>query len=145
MDKKQLLMIATAGGAATALGVFLPWVTFSDEGLGAALRAVGESPSVAGIRGGDGKIVLVLGLVGAAAAGALFLGKALPVSGRKAIVAASICLALAALICVIDFLGMSAPAAAGIGLWLCMVGSIAGTATLLLARMQMGSELAEQA
>lgn len=124
MDKKRLLMIAAAGGAATMLGAFLPWATLSDEGLGGALKALGQSVSVSGIDGGDGIIVLVLGAIGAAAAVGAFLGKL----GNKMVLVGAICLALAALVSIIDFMDISGPVSVGIGLWLCLIGSVVGTA-----------------
>lgn len=142
MDKKQLHLIAAGGAAATLVGVFLPWASLSDEGLGGALKALGQSVSIAGIDGSDGKIVLVLALIAAALVGAQLLGKSLLLSGRKAMLVAGICLALAAAVCVIDFLDISGAVSVGIGLYLSLVGSIAGTATAFLAWKQMGRERA---
>ncbi len=140
MDRKQLLTIAAGGGAATVIGIFLPWASFSDEGMGAALKALGQSASRSGLDTGDGKIVLVLALIGTVLAAATLLGKALPLSRKASMLICMISLALAAVVCVIDFLDISGPLSVGIGLWLCLAGSIAGAATSFLAWRQLRGE-----
>ncbi|MDJ0976704.1 MAG: hypothetical protein QNJ98_19775 [Planctomycetota bacterium] len=140
MDKKQLVMIAAGGAAVTLVGLFLPWVSLSDEGIGGALKALGKSASFAGIEGSDGKIVLVLAAIAGALAGAQVMGKSLVLSARKGLLVAGICLALAAAICVIDFLDISGPVSVGFGLYLSLLGSIAGTVTAFLAWKQTSAE-----
>lgn len=143
MDKKQLQMIAAIGGAATVLGVFLPWASIDIPEALRSLIKVDTTPS--GISTSDGKIVLILALVGAALAGALFLGKSLPISGKASILTAWICLGVAALICVIDFFDIGEGASVGIGLWLCVLGSIAGAVTGFMAWKQMGGQVPKAA
>jgi hypothetical protein len=132
MNRKQLLLIASGGGALSAIGAFMPWATFSDSGIGAALRAVGRSASVSGMDG-DGKLVLVLCAIGLVATVAALLGKSLPVSTRGSLLSATICFGLSAAICVFDAMGISAPASVGMGLWLGVIGSIAAAAAGFLA------------
>ena len=140
MDKKQLLMIAAGGAAATVIGVLLPWWSVDvPKGLGPLAAAF--DTSVSGLDSGGGKFVLLLGLVAAAAAGALFLGKTLPVPGKTAILVSGACLGLAALICLMKFLDIKGPVSTGIGLWLCLIGSIAGAVTSFMVWKQMGGQL----
>ena len=143
MDKKQLLMIAAIGGVVTVVSVFLPWVTVDLSEFGPLAAAISSKvdTSVAGIEGGDGKIVLILGLVAAAAAGALFLGKKLPMSDKGAIMTAWICLGVAVLVALINLFDLKGPASAGIGMWLCILGGLAGAATGFLAWQKMGGKL----
>ena len=140
MDRKKLLMIAAGASVLTVLGVLLPWATLSDEGLGGALQAIGQSLTTTGLETGDGKIVLVLALIGAGLTGALFFGRSLPVSNRAATLIATICLGLVGLISLIDVMDISGMVSVGIGLWLCLVGGLAGAAASFLAWKGMAGE-----
>ena len=145
MDRKQLVMLAAAGALVTLVGLFLPWASLSDEGLGGALKALGQSVSISGIEGSDGKIVLVLAAIAGALAGAQAMGKSIVLSPRKGMLVAAICMALAAAVCVIDFLNVGGPVSVGLGLYLSLLGSIVGTATAFLGWKQTSAETTQPA
>lgn len=130
-DNKKLNLLTVASAGVTALAVFLPWATLEHPVL---------SRTVSGIDTGDGPIILLLG---AAAGVCAFLFRQGKVPKRGILLAAMICFAVAALISVVDLFRIdqhSSTTAAlgieysrGIGMFLVVAGTLAGTASALLA------------
>lgn len=129
MDQKKLTTIAAACGGAVFVGVLLPWVTVSIGPM---------SQSASGTQVDTGTIILILGLLGGAAAALTAMGKtsAVPIAPKQQLMIALGALGLAALLTIIKFLdfgdGMGV-ASRGIGLWLTTLASIAGTVCAFLA------------
>lgn len=145
LDKKQLLMITAIGGLTAALGALLPWVTSSVSGSAPLAGAISRGGSVSGTETGDGVISLICGLIAAACAGALYLGKekSLPLAPKQLLLTALITVGIAALLYAIQFLfgdypsqelmGVKVSVSRGIGLWIGFLGTLAGTAAAFFA------------
>ncbi len=118
MDKKQSAGMIILGGAALAIGSFLPW----GEILGI---------SASGMDGGDGWFTLISGVVLAAVGYMAFSGgKALPAwLGWAALV-------VGAGVAVINYFDISGieGLSVGIGMWIMLAGSVLALVGLLMGR-----------
>lgn len=159
MDRKQLATIAAVCGVVAAIAVLLPWYSVSMkmnlEGMGdlgshvpgLAGAVSGSSKSVNGTQGDfNGTFVLILGLLGAAAAGLVAAKKTdvLPLDERQYLFVALGTLALAVILTLIDVFrdlpsasqssgSMSISAGKSFGLYLTLIATVAGAAAAFLA------------
>jgi len=159
MDRKQLAAIAAICGVVAAVAVLLPWYSVSMkmnlEGMGdlgsrvpgLAGAASGQSKSANGTEGDfNGTFVLILGLLGAAAAGLVAAKKTdlLPLDERQHLFAALALFALAVLLTLLDVFrdlpstsqssgSMSIEAGKAFGLYLTLLATVAGAAAAFLA------------
>jgi hypothetical protein len=134
MDRKQLALIAAICGAVVFVGVLLPWVSVNMGQMGSA--------TANGTEGGfdGGVIILILGIVGAAAAALAWSGntKMVPVAPQQQLLIGTGALAVAALLTVINFFKDFGPsiqgmgASRGIGLYLTLLASLGGTAAMVM-------------
>ena len=134
MEKKQLLLIAAVCGGVLFLGSLLAWVKApSVEFMG---QTVGGG-SISGTQFTVGVFVLILGLVGGAAALAMALGKTdiVKLAPKQYALIAAGALGLAALLSIIKFFEIGPK---GIGIWLCFLAGIGGAACMFLVLRQMG-------
>jgi hypothetical protein len=142
MDKKQLVLVAAICGGVVALGSLLPWTT---------AKGLGFTGSSSGVDGFKGVLVLLAGLAAGGAALLVHLGKVgqvLKLDERQHLWIAIGAFGLALLLSLIQFFdghyrtetahGVTMGWSRGFGLWLDLLGSIAGGATAWLA-MQKGS------
>lgn len=117
MDKKQAALLTVIGGAALAIGSFLPW----GEIFGI---------SASGMDGGDGWFTLIGGVVLAVAGYMAWSGKPLPMwVGWVALV-------VGAGVAIINYFDISGTEglSVGMGMWLMLAGSVLGLVGLLMGR-----------
>jgi hypothetical protein len=153
MDRKQLATIAMVCGVVAFVAVLLPWYSVSVDlgGMPAELREmVGQAASSKSLNGteGDfnGTFVIVLSLLGAAAAALVVLGKThvLPLDERQHLFAALGLFALAVVVTLTDVFrdlggasqsggGMKVEAGKAFGLYLTLIATLAGAAAAFLA------------
>jgi hypothetical protein len=137
MDRKRLALIAAICGGLTALGTLLPWVS---------IDTVMGSMTAAGTKSGLGVFVMILGLVGGAAALLVHLGKTgqfVKLDERQHFYAALGCLGLALILTFVQLvssdyktvamLGEEMGARRGLGLWLDLFATLGGSAAAFLA------------
>jgi len=145
MDQKKLCQIAAICGIVVFVGCLMPWASISvPPQAAAAAKAMGVDldSSISGTNGHwtAGVLVLILGIVGGAAAALTGFGfvKAIPLPQKTQWIIAAGCLALAALFVVINFLKDFGPMSRGFGLWLSLLASIAGTVCMVLVLKKAG-------
>jgi hypothetical protein len=137
MDRKQLILIAAVCGGVILLGTLLPWVSTS--------APLGMSVTVAGTGTGLGPWVLILGLLGGAAALLIHLGKVgqfVKLTELQHLYVAAGAFGLATLFLLIQFMqsyyqtqtvmGQSYGSSRGIGLWIALLGALGGEAASLM-------------
>jgi hypothetical protein len=151
MGTKQLTMVAAVCGVVTLLGVLLPWATVDIPPEVAALaRQYGglAKTSVNGTEGDfKGTIVLILGILGGAAAAGAWLVKPgqLPFNARQLLTAALGAFALAWILTLTDMLRSFEGASRGIGLYLAFLATLAGAVAAFLALRQTPAAVAAAA
>jgi hypothetical protein len=136
MDKKSLTLAAAICGAVTAIGTLLPWAT---------AKTFMMEVSAAGTESTKGVFVLILGLLGGAAALLVHLGKVgqiVKLDEKQHVLIGLGCFALAIILILTTFvdggyktqtvMGQEFGASRGIGLWLCLLASLAGGAALFM-------------
>lgn len=139
-DNKKMSLAVVVCAAASILGAFLPWASVSFGGI---------SSSASGFDGGDGKIIVLL----AAAAGVIaFMWMQGKLAKSGLLLGAMIAMAICALISVKDFFDIGdAPGAGavsvsrGIGIYLCLLGTLAGTAAAFFAWRSSGKVVSSDA
>ena len=146
LDQKKLCQVAAICGGLVFIGCLLPWITVSlpAEALAAAERVGMAIPQTSfNATSGNftaGVLVLILGLVGGAAAALTGFGfvKAVPLPQKTQWLIAAGCFAVSALFVVINFLKDFGGASRGLGLWLSLLASLGGTAAMFLLLKKAG-------
>jgi hypothetical protein len=137
MGRKQLALVAAACGVIAAFGALLPWVTVEFV----------VTQTASGVDSAKGVFVLLLGLLGGAAAAVVGLGKTgqlLKLDEVQHLYIAIAALGLAFLLAVTSFFGNQFAGvelqgerldfvSRGIGLWLSLLGSLGGGVAAFLA------------
>lgn len=128
MDTKKLTALAGIGGALAALGTFLPWWTPGALPFG----IVGGSHN--GLDFSMGWLVLVGGAAGAATYGLDALGKGslIKMPAKTKTMAGMVGLIVAAAVTLLRFFDFPPLGDRGFGLWLCLLGSVAGAAAAIM-------------
>ena len=136
MERKQLILVAAICGGVAAVGTLLPWVSV-DSGFMGNVSAAGTSTSY-------GVLVLLLGLAGGVAALLVHLGKVgqiVKLNESQHLYIALGGLAGALLFTLIQFLsgyphqtvmGQDFGAHRGVGLWITLIATIAGSAAAFM-------------
>jgi hypothetical protein len=153
MNAKQLAMVAAACGVLTLIGVLLPWATFGGDApridvprdagpagdfarsMAAAAQSAFAAVEVNGTgRGFNGTFVLILGLLGGAAAAAYAFAKpgTLPLNARQLLFVALGAFALGLLLTFVDLVSEFGPMSRGIGIYLTFLATLAGAAAAFL-------------
>jgi hypothetical protein len=133
MNRKQLALVATVCGVVVFVGVLLPWVTVNAGPLTMSENGMSKGFDL-------GIVILLLGIVGAAAAGLAWSDntKALPLPAGQQILIGTIALALAAVLTFANFAKDFGPtvqgmgASRGIGLYLTLLAAVGGTVAMAL-------------
>lgn len=147
MDRKQLILIAAICGGVIVLGTLLPWVSTS--------APLGMSVSVSGTGTGMGPWVLILGILGGAAALLIHLGKVgqfVKLTELQHLYVAAGAMGLATIFLLIQFMqgyykteivmGQAYGNSRGTGLWISLLGALAGEgAALMVLKQTTGSVL----
>jgi hypothetical protein len=151
MNHRQAVMVVAACGLLTLIGVLLPWVTVSvptlpasdlgDSEFGRQMQAqlaaaMSKAKTSANGTEGDfkGTFVLILGVVGGAAAAAtLARPGTVPLGSRQLLLVALGTFGLACLLTLTDFFRDFSGGSKGIGIFLTLLATLGGAIVSLLA------------